>query len=544
MQLGLRVFSDLLPAGASSLWPKALATFAHTPPWNYWEKERVVESLAVLEESPARSLDALAYWLHRVGIAFDALFKPSPTFAHEERMSVDDSKDLLRLANEFHPEYLRRVEHIFSNLLTVFWAVLRKGSVQANYDLPGAVALVRSKGHEALVSGYDERIRNAIAHGEVIYKGLSIQYGPEVAGHDLASSEFLDRFDSIWCSSIALAISIIVFLARHRANLRKSGQLVVPTSLMALLIGAAVERVGLRVIGAVESNPPLVGRQLHVVYQTTFRSRQLALFDSARMAMHLIDNGASGYSRFVFNIDQGKPVSSVVMIYPGRLFALLSKDTSVDRIGEIFDDARLWYDESELTTRFKSWRILLKSAIQSARREFQGRMQEAGLMYAAGHYRIKHAENASGGDVPRVCVVAVLRHPSIADDRALMKQIIHEIIRKVSRRMVNTDTGGLSNGLPRYGFPKFIWVSLYRCDGTLRSLGSGGWAGGNLVAVGERVRGTREQAVFVPNPEEMWKGIRFRFSIDQQAATEARTQLAQVVSDIWRKGTESARDSH
>ena len=85
--------------------------------------------------------------------------------------------------------------------------------------------------------------------------------------------------------------------------------------------------------------------------------------------------------------------------------------------------------------------------------------------------------------------------------------------------------------------PQVVLVHLYREDGPLRWLRSGGWLQGNLVAVAERTWRGRPP-VQIKNPEELIGPIRVRFSLDAG-------ELAKVAVDVQgvlKRAHESARE--
>jgi len=174
---GLEHFENYLPALVPDLWPRVLSVFARSAPLKYWSPQVLDAALTVLETDKARTIKALSEWRSRIGVGFDYLLRPAPTEAYEESYSTSAAQDLLRLANEFHPEYLRRCEHIFSNLIVLYWAILKRGDVKAKFDVASAVSRIRSTQHDVLLTGYDEKIRNASAHGEVVFRGMGIRYG-------------------------------------------------------------------------------------------------------------------------------------------------------------------------------------------------------------------------------------------------------------------------------------------------------------------------------------------------------------------------------
>jgi len=254
----LERFSEYLSADAPDLWLRSLSRFASVPPWSYWDAELLRSALEILEISAERTVSALEAWAGRIGIGFENLLRPAPTSYYEESLTDDKPQDLLRLATEFHPEYLRCEEHIFTNLLTLYWAILRKGAVKAKFEITGALTIIQNKGCNFLLSGYDEKVRNAIAHGEVVFTGTGIQYGSPEAHYKLTSSEFLSKHDSLWRTSNTLAIAILLFLARNRHLFVNLPRPILPSSIIMFLAAAGVERPGLTVTGIVESDVPSI----------------------------------------------------------------------------------------------------------------------------------------------------------------------------------------------------------------------------------------------------------------------------------------------
>jgi hypothetical protein len=82
--------------------------------------------------------------------------------------------------------------------------------------------------------------------------------------------------------------------------------------------------------------------------------------------------------------------------------------------------------------------------------------------------------------------------------------------------------------------PQYVFVDLFKVDGTLRWLKGGGWLAGNLVAVAERVWGNHP-SVLVENPEQIYKGIRIRFSMDTKSYQESVRKLVNLMGEIWAK---------
>jgi len=528
---GSAFFGNYLPSSVDPLWLRVLSKFTSDVPLRYWDKEIVEKALAVLELDNRRTIDALAEWKNRVGISFDYLLRRAPVERFEEDLSTSKAPDLLRLANEFHPEYLRRCEHIFTNLIILYWAASKKGFVQGNFDITGAASVLRSKGYELLLSGYDEKVRNGIAHGQVIFGAPVIQYGDNHFPHKLQDDEFLYLFDTLWRTSNSLAIAILLFLARNHATIPVAS-IVLPTSIIFLIAAAETERMGLSITGVIESEMRL-GRQLHVLMETVFRKRESVLLECAHIALRLLDAGAVGYSRYIFEVHQGTKIDSMVAILPEKLANLQNEPYT--RFSEVLDSQLIWTDESILQYRIKALKIAFLSNSRLGFRKFIADQQIKGLFLTAKRYYIKRVDNSSAGGIARIHIFVTLRFPSDATDREMIKRIILAVVKKYRGKRFATNPSKFLKRWNWYKHPTYIWVSLYQYEGPTRWVIYGGWLTKNLIAQAERIYSPKAQPVFVKKLDEMWRNIHLQYSIDIEAAARSFAEILKLANEINQK---------
>ena len=117
----------------------------------------------------------------------------------------------------------------------------------------------------------------------------------------LLPDEFLASFDFLWRSSLALALGVLLFLARNDGVLA-SANVSTPPSVCGVVASGAAERPGFRVIGAFASEVPRIGRQLNVVTESSFKARAMVVLDSLRLARRLQEAGATGFERFLIEL--------------------------------------------------------------------------------------------------------------------------------------------------------------------------------------------------------------------------------------------------
>lgn len=352
-------------------------------------------------------------------------------------------------------------------------------------------------------------MRNAIAHGKVRLIAQQIAFG---ATHPttLAPFEFLDLFDRLVRVSNGIAAGTLLFLIRNSSRAALFEHL--PPAILVLFAAGAINRTGCRVTGAVESETPLAGRQLHVAINLADRHRAQVLGQCGRIAYQLLQAGARGYDRLVCEVEHGEPVGSLVIVRLPKLQELLATDADAHTIAQAFDETQLlWYDESPWRVRLRAWRLILRSAATAAQRQILDNWHNSGLWVGKGRYSIRDVKNLSVDGLARVHVYAVLTRASDADDRTVLNEVVRELVKWARRRRVRSRQGALERGIPWPKPPVHVFVDVYRRDGTLRWLTRGGWPAGNLVAVAERVWGRRAPAR-VTNPQAIHRGIRIRYA--------------------------------
>ncbi len=521
---GAAFFGGYIPASSSLLWLRLLSKFTQDAPLRYWDKEIIEKALFVLEIDTQRTLNALSVWKNRVGIGFDYLLRRASIEKYEDELSTQKASDLLILANEFQPEYLRRCEQIFTNLIILYWAVLKKGVIQAKgFDIKGATSLLKSKGYDLLLLGYDESIRNGIAHGQVTFGLSEIQYGEIRYPYKLQDDEFQYVFDTLWRTSNSLAIAILLFVARNHTLLSTATTNVLPTSIISLIAAAETEREGLSVKGVIESP----GYQLYILTETIFNKREAVMLECSHIALQLLDAGAVGYRRFVFGIHQGTSVNSMLVILPEKLIEL--QDEPYTRFKEILESDLVWTDESPFQNKIKAFKIALLSHAKLGWRKFISEQQEKGLLLTANRYYIKSVRNSSAGGLARIHVFVTLRFASDANNPIIVRKIALDVINKFRRRLFATNPSKVFKKRRNwYKVPEYIWVSVYQHEGPIRWVMYGGWLRKNLIAMAEKINHPKYEAVFVKKPDEIWQGTRFQYSMDIEAAAKSFAQIIKL----------------
>jgi hypothetical protein len=522
----------LLPEDIDRQEALALRSFVEEPLLSYWDEATVKEVLDCLEDDISRTFAAIDYRSDSIHRGLENLHRESPTKDLQDAYDHGRARELLILANSFLPEYLHLAEHVLGNLTPVIWSVRKKGGVDGKFVLKNAIELFEACGPCVLAVGYDDRVRNAIAHGEVRFTGFDIEFGSEHSRR-LKSLDFLRIFDDLTraCVGLGLAIQLFWVKNRHRANQLRNP----PLALITLAAAGAVKRDGLRFLGGIESTSPLGGRQLHVALVIDTKSGSQMLLESCRVARVLLDRGATGFDRFLFEIDSGGGISSLVIILPKVMKTLLDENAPEARLPEILPDTQLlWRNEPRFITSFRFWTKMIKAGLRKVEMDILADWHRHGLFRAKGRYVVREVRNLSVSGIARVEVRAHLVHPDYSEDRDLVNAILKDLVRLGRRRLVRSRSGLLDKGIPWPKRPSYVFVQLFRQNGPSRWLQRDGWIGGNIVAVGEQVWGGREH-ILVKKPQVELGKIRVRYEMDSEEAAEALVRINEVIAEIRRQ---------
>ena len=525
------VFGDLLK-GVSPEWIPVLSYFAEVRPLKYWNPMAVTECLRILETDAGRSVDSIIQRAANLEIAYANIFRVHESSSNEEILNISDTEDLIQLSSVFHPEYVRVIEHIYSNIISVIWGIRRKGGVSGKFVPKNAVAELNSSGLEFLSIGFNERIRNAVAHGQVSFRGDGIQYGFEQANYRLPSMDFLREFDDLRRTSNSIALAILIFIGRNAEELR--GKFKIPISLLSKVVASLCDGSGSKVGEMVESDFKLVGKQLHIQVDTSRKAQGSQILDGVRIAMKLVGLGVVNYNRFIFQFNCGATVKPMLAIFPEKLLVLLRENASEDRISEIFDKNAMlmWTDENRFFNRLRATTSIWSEHMLAGKKNFERKRNESGLSTSL-KYEIREKLNKSVEDIYRLELRIVLRNCSDSQKRETLKSIISSVVSQYKYRPLRAKKSSFNRFEFRLGgLPNYIWISLYQVDGTLRWLRGGGWASGNLLAQAEYISSEKYDSISVKRPEEIFEGIRIRYSIDQIESEKVEDRIQNFLKTL------------
>lgn len=532
-----KIFGEYIEQETPSIWVNSLYPFVATSPCQYWDPETVDTCLKVLENSRDRTLSSVSAWESQISIAFSNLFQGTALDSIDGCLEQRKPKDILKISTVVQPEYLRLVEHTYGNLLCMYWGILRKGGVKANFSLK-SVSPFFEKINPTLLHGFNDRIRNGIAHGEIHYRGDSIIYG-EIGTdgeYKIDSPQLLDNYDELRRTSNALAIGILLFGCRNANGLKNHNW---PSGIVECLIKNFFLRDNFRIDGLLESSSPLVGTQVNIGFSTKLKKREIVLIDALRATYHIHEVNKKHYDRIVFDIDVGDAVSSLLAFDFKKLREYFSANAPIDEISDAIESNLLWSDEHSWRSRFKVFKYLLKSNFILQMKEAKKQIKSV-LCGNSLEYEIRDIEKQLAGDKYRINI-KVVPNKRKGIKKEEVKSLVYDLIKFYQHKLISVDKRApFEKKRLMPGRPAYIWVTLYKRNGPLRWLGSRGWHSGNILCIAEWVNKKEYPPIMVKEPEELEHNIRYRFQIDQQAYNEAVEAVGNLLEDLKGKRAEKA----
>lgn len=524
-----QVFKEFIQEIPNQKYLRALHPFLNQTPLRYWDARILGSALSILRQNPDRSILAIIAWERSLDIGFQNLFLHD-IVSDESSLSLQSPEDIVKLSTAYFPEYLRRAEQIYGNIVKVFWGILKKGNVDGKFDSKGAIALFRSKGVEEILSnGFSEVVRNALAHGEAEIKGFDIEFGlvkPEI----YSVGGFLFLYDSLVRTANSLALAITIFWLTKK-DLYSSYSF--PICLIKVLAGGLISGPELHLLGAVTSSSPIIGKQLHVSVKTNLKSRTIHILQVLRTAHAFNLAGSKPFHRVLVQLDSGHEFHPLLGVDPNLLKTLIENDAPFDDLSKVMSAEMLLEDESKLKAKLRTWGIILQSGRKWLESEVVRVYQSLGFLATSGKYKIREVTNLTTKTLGKIRVRVVLREISDAKNRSLVNSIILEVVRKYQNRFFSPQKG-FDKGIFWPLRPSHIIVDMFAQDGTLRWLANGGWKGGNLLASAEYCKNNKTP-ILIDNPEEKIGNVRFRYSIDQKKADNAARELSKLLFEIQRQ---------
>jgi|AGTN01.3.fsa_nt_gi hypothetical protein len=460
---------DIISADATNLLTPSMSIFATRSPWSHWDTELVLSVKQFLYKNPERAINALCESPHILEGAFRVVFDQIWSEAPEQTVVLSKPEELRTFAVTIIPAYLRLAEHAYANFLRFFWTT--KG--RKNFNTAAALQQLPKEISPLLTTGYNDNLRNGIAHGEMSFGVFEISYRNKAGVFTMDAVEVLKTLDELWSTCNSIALAILSFLSENLSS-KPDALSLLPPAVLAFVIQGLRDRPGLSIETVLVHD---LGKEPELNVYVTCQNQTDVIFkhEALKIAHDALIVTGWKYKSVLVAFDNGMGVPSQIRIMADSFQSLISTGNEVASLEDVMPLALIWKPLHPLFGKLQLyrniWHIQRKSTFTPLHR-----------------LRIRSIENRSIGITARVSVTAVpqrryreLPANELFDDVAALS---HEI----GRRYFLTGSR-LEGPIRLLRRPTYVWIDLYREDQNLRRIGRGGWRGDNLMLKSEFRRG-------------------------------------------------------
>lgn len=279
---------------------------SHIPERFYSKKacEDIQNHLNILTENePIVLSKILKEYGRAISLGFKSLDEINELGFHDMELPSNEYDLMLFYDTQIHPTYLKLIEGPYANIIVLISAYkrMKRKAKFEGFDLYQRVKELNGTQYDYLTVPYSKVIRNAIAHGKVIYKQLDIIYEDKRESVTLYSNSVIDYLDNMLdiCNGLSLGIRFyylthMAFLEQHNINF--------PLSLMIGELRAQTDAPGWEIRGCLELEMAENRKQLVVFTKNRF-------LDPLKLNYHVVRSGilaerfVPGYKRYFFSLD-------------------------------------------------------------------------------------------------------------------------------------------------------------------------------------------------------------------------------------------------
>ncbi len=466
---------NVISVNAAEVFVPGFSIYAAQPPWTYWNVDLVLRVKSVLEARRDSSLRALTESPHLLETAFRVILDDSWKSVSEKTIVLSKPEDLRTFATVILPEYLRLAEHAYVNLLRFLWKVMGR----KRFNTAAALQQLPREFSDSVLFGYDDRLRNGIAHGEIRYGVFEITYGDRDGEITADATDILCLLDNLWSTCNSLGLGILLFLSESLSSDSERFTLLPPSIMTFLMRGQRDRRCLVVETSLVHSSG--TDQELNVYVKCCKMTDSLLKHEALKIAHDAFLVSGWRYHSVLIAFDTGIRVPSLIRIVAEPFKSLLDSGVELTNLEEAMPLAHVW---KPLHPLFSKWELY--SNIFYARNYSDKFMKH--------RLRIRSVENVSIGLTARVRITAVVKRRYIG----LPSSEFFEDIAALSHELGNKPilVGSPLEGRMRFfRKPSYVWVDLYREDCSLRQIGRGGWYGDNLMLTSEFRKGIFSRAI-------------------------------------------------
>ncbi len=239
-----------------------------------------------------------------INIAIKTLYEINTHDYHEEIIPTDSIQVIDFIEKNIHYNYLSLTESVFHKFikLIAIWERQSRNKPISGLDIYNCVEELLKTKFSFITSGYNNTMRNGIAHGWIVYKENSIKYkGKRGGAVELTASTVIRMFDDMLdvCNGLCLAFKVFFILNKESLT---HYNLSIPKQLLIQELKAQTNAPRWQVIDCLESEIMDNKKQLNVFTKNSLIALDEVNYYAFRTAV-FAEYFAPGYDRYFFSLD-------------------------------------------------------------------------------------------------------------------------------------------------------------------------------------------------------------------------------------------------
>jgi hypothetical protein len=241
---------------------------------------------------------------HDINIALKTLYEVNNHDYHEKLVPTDSIQVLSFIEKNIHYNYLNLTESVFHKFIKLIAIQERQKRSKpiSGLDIYNCVEELAKSDFNFITSGYNNTMRNGIAHGWIVYKEREIKYkGKRGSPVEFETSKVIRMFDEMLdvCNGLCLALEVFYILNKEKFS---HLDLSIPKQLLIQELRAQTNAPRWQVIDCLESE--IIGdkKQLNVFTKNSLRALDEVNYYTFRTAV-FAEYFAPGYDRYFFSLD-------------------------------------------------------------------------------------------------------------------------------------------------------------------------------------------------------------------------------------------------
>jgi len=288
-------------------WFLSLYAYCDRCPEHHFSRQQYRTYLEWLRSQHGSGGQALSSYLHESSVELDRAFlflaEINSYDWHDSVPQAADEYDAIRFIDQVvHPAYLRLAEAVFfpfARLVAFLLRVDRHKNTEG-LDLYNVADELQRAGFADLTAGYHHGVRNAIAHGRIVYRQREIEYHDRSGGSTLSDREIVALFDDLLDICNAMALALRVYLLTSGRDMHT-----VPLQVLLAELQAQTQSPWWRIEGCVSSELREGQVQL-ILYARPDTGDYLKVMYATVAAAALAARLAPGFDRYFFSLRSGK----------------------------------------------------------------------------------------------------------------------------------------------------------------------------------------------------------------------------------------------